>query len=227
MHLVSLRVVRRLLSVIAVLQMLSGIERQCVGQTSDPALPAPFEVEYTGALFGYYQINAAYGGPDLTPVTEFLNRRSLQKKTLLVGMGDNFAPEFRASIQMEKPVEHSDCDIPVAGRGQKLRDDQRYPQALYKNDDRFPKKSLVHCDNVAAFLMEAGYRAVVPGREDFLYTATWLRAIALGFRWASEPPVATGGIKNSEHRLSLLAANLRIVKAAKPAVSARDRKSVV
>jgi hypothetical protein len=225
MHLVSLRVVRRLLSVIAVLQILSGMERQCVGQTSDPALPAPFEVEYTGALFGYYQINAAYGGPDLTPVTEFLHRRSLQRKTLLVGMGDNFAPEFRASIQMEKPVKDSDCDVPFAGRGLKLRDDQKYPQVLYKNDDRFPKKSLVHCDNVAAFLMDAGYRAVVPGREDFLYTATWLRAIALGFRWASEPPVATGGIKNSEHRLSLLAANLRIVKA-KPTVSARMASTV-
>jgi hypothetical protein len=82
--------------------------------------------------------------------------------------------------------------------------------------------ALADCDNVTRFLMTAGYRAIVPGREDFIYSGTWLRRIAWLLRGTSERvpsanPIpesngkwAFGSIDNSDHKLHMLAANLRV-----------------
>ena len=130
-------------------------------------------INYTGRLMGYYRIEAneqiwnSDGTPSdhlLKPVKDFLNWRK-KNPELLVGMGDNFGPEFGASIQ---PVGSDDCLVP-AGKG-------IAPGSLYKDGTRIPKSA--HCDNVLRFLMAAGFRAVVPGREDFIYSAAWLQEIA-------------------------------------------------
>jgi hypothetical protein len=96
-----------------------------------------------------------------------------------------------------------DCGQPVAEIGQEPYERRLPPVVLYKDDRRIAKHP--HCDNVAVFLMRAGYRAVVPGREDFLYSAEWLRGIAVGLMDSGERP----WIDNPEHRMTLLAGNLR------------------
>ena len=156
---------------------------------------SPLNIQYTGRLFGYYRVEPdidlsapldAYdavveakktGQP--VPVKSdllirpgaFLRHKQVTSPDLLLGMGDNFGPEFGASIQEEFPNGHPcHLDAPVWEPGQW---DTYAPESIYKSESRKP--NLADCDNVTRFLMTAGYRAVVPGREDFLYTGTWLR----------------------------------------------------
>ena len=138
-------------------------------------VPTPLSVEYTGGLFGYYRME-----PDeaqelrLRPVAAFLENRKGNDR-LLLGMGDNFGPEFGAALQFEN-AGSSDCKQPVQQIAKERYGRGLPPVVLYKDDNRIAKHA--RCDNVALFLMRAGYRAVVPGREDFLYSAKWLRGSA-------------------------------------------------
>lgn len=162
-------------------------------------------VQYTGRLFGYYRVEpdvdltdlqnaydaevaakksnsgAALPSALLTRPGAFLRHKKLTSPDLLLGMGDNFGPEFGASIQSEfsgmKPCR---LDAPVWEAG---RLDTYAPESLYKSESRKPL--LADCDNVTRFLMAAGYRAIVPGREDFLYNGTWLRRVAYLLRGVS------------------------------------------
>jgi hypothetical protein len=59
------------------------------------------------------------------------------------------------------------------------------------------------CNDVASFLQLAGYLAIVPGREDFGESAFTLRNLAEGLRNSSSS-------HNNDHRIDMLAANLRI-----------------
>jgi len=161
------------------------------------AQSAAQDIYYTGKLFGYYRIEPGEQ-THLTPVTNFL-ARDFASKGLLLGMGDNFGPEFGASIQLEKSLDPQ-CNTPV-----KPDPKVTAPETLYKQETRSAPRA--HCDNVMNFLMEAGYRAVVPGREDFIYSAHWLRRMAVSVRDPSDGQF----IKNSENRLNFLAANLRLV----------------
>ena len=63
-------------------------------------------------------------------------------------------------------------------------DGETRPESLYKDDDRVPR--LPQCDNVLNFLMHAGFRALVPGRNDFMYTARWLRTATVRLARASQ-----------------------------------------
>src|SRR5579871_5581170 len=77
---------------------------RCLAQTQH------FSLEYTGGLFGYYRIEEPDkdkrlegNNEELKPVRDFLDKRgSLVKDKknaddrLLLGMGDNFGPEFGA-----------------------------------------------------------------------------------------------------------------------------------
>ena len=85
---------------------------------------------------------------------------------------------------------------------------RRRPESLYKDDDRVPRQP--QCDNVLNFLMHAGFRAVVPGRNDFMYTARWLRTATVRLARASQAQGGSSLINNDDHQLYLLAANLRI-----------------
>jgi hypothetical protein len=171
---------------------------------------APLNIQYTGRLFGYYRIepDIALGNPLKAYVDEiddmkkglplpvdlltrpgaFLHQRQKTPPDLLLGMGDNFGPEFGASIQQEFSKTYPEypkghpcrMDAPAWKQGQW---DTYAPESLYKSEWRMP--IFADCDNVTRFLMAAGYRAVVPGREDFLYSGTWLRRIAYLLRGAS------------------------------------------
>jgi hypothetical protein len=203
----------------------------------------PLKVKFTGALFGYYRIEADEdpASPKLTVVDSLLknlqdgvnarDKAGPSSRSLLLGMGDNYSPEFGASVQQEfKSLkgDKSPCSVPApaphgpaaAGKWSLFA-----PETLYKSEDRMP--ALANCDNVTGFLMTAGYRAIVPGREDFIYSATWLRRIAILLRGASDSsllggnpfpdpsspkgrPWNFGTIENKDGQLQLLAANIRV-----------------
>lgn len=176
----------------------------------------PLAVEYTGALFGYYRSEPAdyekIGTRPIRPlpaVEDFVNERKGDSR-LLLGMGDNFAPEFGAAIQLNGLHECRNIDQNTGEDNFKRPRPNRYgrdqaPALYYKLSGWVAP--LAHCDNVTNFLMRAGYRAIVPGREDFLYSATWLQSIALLLMDRKEEEAYNS---NRERKLNLLAANLRV-----------------
>jgi hypothetical protein len=207
-------------------------------------------VNYTGRLFGYYRIEPMEPLPDksthlpeakLTAVQRFLKDHP-GSETLLLGMGDNFAPEFGAAIQQEflhspqdpqqpkepTPPEWAPCIAPAPSPTDTVHLNQRKlfaPESLYKSETRLP--AMADCDNVTRFLMTAGYRAIVPGREDFIYSGTWLRRVAYLLKGASDPANPAyasnpfnpktpkwnsekSSINNLDGKLHMLAANLRV-----------------
>ena len=204
------------------------------------ASPPDLKVQYTGKLFGYYhiepdeRIDAKPDEPDrikLVPVRTFLDslsrRDPQQPDTLLLGMGDNFAPEFGASVQQEFRLSKTSSNLPAwAACAKSVVPPQNVdlrqwhlsaPEALYKSEQRLPE--LADCDNVTRFLITAGYRAIVPGREDFIYSATWLRRVALLLKGASESSQSNPFSKSgdwtfdsnlgADRSLHILAANVR------------------
>jgi hypothetical protein len=262
------RVASRLLLVVALgsnilsAQKPGAADSSTAGQTSPAANKSSsfsINVQYTGRLFGYYRIEPAFDAveakekalpanakPDpLAAPAAFLRERQKTPSDLLLGMGDNFGPEFGASIQKEfRPESHCNLAAPAWQRGQL---DTYAPESLYKSEWRKPL--FADCDNVTLFLMAAGYRAVVPGREDFLYSGTWLRRIAYLLRAASASAANQDGaaaptpltpsssdrrwtvdfipgsdgkcnnapcpITSNDHRLHMLSANLRVAVASK------------
>jgi hypothetical protein len=170
---------------------------------------AKTDIDYTGSLMGYYRME--FREPDnkhLPPVDAFLRFRA-QDQNLLLGMGDNFGPEFGASLQLEDGTALSP-DTPCYLEATTSKAGESRPESLYKDDDRVPNRA--DCDNVLNFLMHAGFRAVVPGTQDFMYTARWLRVSALRLSEAYNNTSLNerSEIANPDHQTQLLAANLRI-----------------
>lgn len=159
------------------------------------------QIYYTGKLFGYYRIE-----PDekthLRTVDRFLEWRNGADPGWLLGTGDNFGPEFGAGIQLK-----DDCATqePTTDRHKIYA-----PETFYKQERRYAKSAA--CDNVANFLMTAGYRALVPGREDFIYSSYWLWRLSQSLRTYSDAHNAE--IANTNHRMDMLAANLRLTGSA-------------
>ena len=168
-------------------------ERKVATDASTPS-PNPVDIVYTGRLFGYFRvpslqkIDEKSGCPvyDEKSVSQaakqFLDVRNPQdpNKTVLVGTGDNFAPELEARV----------FDV-------KSSDSKKYEVAnkeLYlgsKNDWDFYKTASdtlrnriaagygeIPNDNVACFLRRAKYTAIVPGKHDFYFGAERVRQFA-------------------------------------------------
>ncbi len=168
-------------------------------------------IEYTGSLLGYYRMEASDAQPVLDPVEKFLSCRAAEmgNEKLLLGMGDNFGPEFGASLQLENDNPQgraAGCYEPPTDTG----DGESRPESLYKDDNRVAPKA--QCDNVLNFMMRAGFRAIVPGSQDFMYTARWLRVSARLLEDAASDQEQLALIQNRDHRLDMLGANLRIAR---------------
>jgi hypothetical protein len=176
-----------------------------------PGQSTTTQIDYTGSLYGYYRME--YNEPDkkhLPPVKNFLDAyRKSNPDTLLIGLGDNFGPEFGASIQLENldtpDPSKGGCNLPqsIDPNTKETR-----PESLYKDDGRAAPRA--NCDNVLNFLMHAGFRAVVPGSQDFMYTAQWLRTAALLLSDAAHDSQQSADIANHDHATNLLGANLLI-----------------
>jgi hypothetical protein len=189
----------------------------CGALVNQPALAqsaSNIQIDYTGALFGYFRIERPTPGVKLTAVEEFLKRRN-QRTTLLLGMGDNFGPEFGAALQYDES-----CLVKSQTGGSATSPkpkEKKPPERYYKGDDWIVQRA--DCDNVASFLIDAGYRALVPGREDFLYSAPWLQAIARSLRKDKQAG------RDEDHHLLLLAANLRLNGTKCPLLFADDKST--
>ena len=175
-----------------------------------PGQTSKTQIDYTGSLYGYYRME--YNESDqnhLPPVKRFLDYRNADSSRLLLSMGDNFGPEFGAAIQIENlntpDPSKGGCNLPqtIDPATKETR-----PESLYKDDARVAPRA--DCDNVLNFLMHAGFRAVVPGSQDFMYTAQWLRMSALLLSDAGRDPKQNEMIGNFDHKTYLIAANLRI-----------------
>jgi hypothetical protein len=145
----------------------------------------------------------------LPPVKSFLDYRKADSSRVLLSMGDNFGPEFGGAIQLENlntpEPSKGGCRLPqtIDPATKETR-----PESLYKDDARVAPRA--DCDNVLNFLMHAGFRAVVPGSQDFMYTAQWLRVAALLLLDADGDPLRSAEIANFDHKTHILGANLRI-----------------
>lgn len=263
----DLRVGFRLLVATALVALVTPVQPQQGNANSVPTIQtppnlssnslSPINIQYTGRLFGYYRIEPDIALSDpldaydavvdakkrglpvlvksdlLTRPGAFLRHKQISSPDLLLGMGDNFGPEFGASIQLEFSGENPcHLDAPAWKPGQW---DTYAPESLYKSEWRKP--NFADCDNVTRFLMAAGYRAVVPGREDFLYSGTWLRRVAYLLRGASSASKDGSGpgtngkcstgpcrIASNDQKLHMLSANLRVTVASKDAKPS-DNKS--
>jgi hypothetical protein len=116
--------------------------------------------------------------------------------SLLVGMGDNFAPQLEArTFETEKtPFEGKDLFV------------WNGTEWLFKEDTEprpyDPAIDIIPADNVGCFILKMGYAALVPGKHDFYFGPDYLRMMA---KFLYQDP-ATG--------TALLAANLSISTAA-------------
>jgi len=160
--------------------------------------PSPVDIVYTGRLFGYFRtpslqdINDVSGCPNV-PVDassdaakRFLEIRKAQdqnqNKTVLVGTGDNFAPQLEAR---EFDVTQAPGTYAVGNKELYLGSPTRW--VPYKEESTPAEKlrndiaggfGTIPNDNVACFLRRAKYAAIVPGKHDFYFGAERVREFA-------------------------------------------------
>lgn len=177
-------------------------------------------IVFTGKLMGYFRLpnqqpyHLSTSAIHCEPPTEgrllspdaqvFMDTLANPVKTppqhILVGMGDNFAPNYYSRIFKDVPQEHTNYpgkDL-FSWTGERL--------AWYSDNDaesaaQRQGHGIIPTDNVACFLSLAHYDAIVPGKHDFYYGAERLRELAR--------VLAT--IKNGDFQpVQMLAANLMI-----------------
>lgn len=196
---------------------------------------------YTGKLFGYFRV------PDAEPPASGMpcpdgdqQRNSLaveqfegivrgQKlnKFILVGMGDNFAPEVEARKfcvppeHQYKPEHQDKIDRSPYDRSGKeffVWDGHAWQTNEYvakKNDAEAKNvetklaagQGFIPRDNVADFFVREGYAAVVPGKHDFYYGAERLRELAL---YLANAPITNPNTLHPDKGVQMLGANLVI-----------------
>ena len=183
------------------------------GQTA--AIP-PLQVTYTGALYGYFRDDVP-PSPARDRIAALIQRDNAISDTgLLLGMGDNFAPEFGATIQRETVEQYEGCILPRTIHYRHTTDEETPPGYIYKTGVRIA--TYPFCDNVVDFMLRAGYRAAVPGREDFVYGAQWVRKVGMDLK---DQDLGRFSAQNHDHRFNILVANARIkMKGAKGAAVA-------
>ena len=195
-----------------------------------PALAQPagpeYSVVYTARLFGKLrapdeqsrsQVKACSPGTgDLSPAAaEFLKQLRLMpaEKRIVVGMGDNFAPELKArrfkpepskndpTLNLAEPKEAHTWDYVETNTWLENEEVANHPNL---NQDLAAGNGVIPADNVACFFKLAGYLALVPGKHDFYFGPERLRQLArlLAQEEAGLAPV------------QMLAANLSIVTTA-------------
>lgn len=153
-------------------------------------------VAFTGSLSGYYRTPLCVGSTpcpsgDMTPVANLkrdvlsvpylgATRRVREVPTLLLGMGNNFGPEFGSSIEVKSLGQRKGTlGFPVGyykGLTEMARLD--HEQLLIADE--------ANDDNVARVLMDLGYSALTPGPDDFIYGGVWLKR--LGDLLKTAPP---------------------------------------
>jgi hypothetical protein len=186
----------------------------------------PVEVLFTGKSMGYLRLPDEQSGRSVVagcPASDqdasaeakhFLRAyKDLRKgNTVLVGMGDNFAPELFSRIFRVAPELPNDgkkqVRLGLYGKDQFVWDwDLATPRWVFASDASETVQSAIEkgggripTDNVGCFLAAAGYDAIVPGKHDFYFGPERLRYLA---RFLATP-------RDSSRPVQLLATNLVI-----------------
>lgn len=199
-----------------------------------------FDLLYTGRLLGYFRnpdkialsgegkMNEP-GCPDIetsgsAAARELLKQmKVMQDRPLLVGMGDNSAPElFSRMFDVAGKFESKD------GRYWSRKQERWVPveeSAPEDEEDELSGRSEVVMDNVGCFLRQLQYKALVPGKHDFYFGPERLRQYArflvktdsnkdarLPLRLAKDPQAPKAPVLNCTDcaQVHMLAANLAI-----------------
>ena len=122
-------------------------------------------VAYTGKTYGYLRNNEQNNptGPLANDfVATYRNIRKLYPQAILVGTGDNFAPEYLARYVrqngVDTPVDRKGADSPAV--------------SFFKSFD--------HTYGPGEKLLDVGYDALVPGQLDFYFGADFLWQVGNG-----------------------------------------------
>ncbi|MGA3318847.1 MAG: hypothetical protein ABSC64_20715 [Candidatus Korobacteraceae bacterium] len=134
---------------------------------------------YTGQTYGYLRDNDHWKGPSGAPsagdavAATYKSLSCGWPQAILVGMGDNFAPEYGARYTNFKPGYDSSTAIPV------LRTPQDAPLSnhavLFFATKDLPGKG----ENPEEPKTRLAYNALVPGQMDFYFGAQFLRNAGL------------------------------------------------
>lgn len=176
-----------------------------------------YTVVYTGRLFGYFRYPdlqkktdlagiALPGCPSFDEQKQSNAVRAFRSQVneiaasasspLLVGMGDNFGPEFPArAMQIDGALRDKDLYAPS---------DDAMSWIAYEKAPRAVNLGTVPTDNVGCFLRAAHFQAIVPGQHDFYFGAERVRELA---RFLALPADSSGNYQP----VQMLAANLTIV----------------
>lgn len=170
-------------------------------QAAPNAPPNPsstaLRIIYTGKLLGYFRLpsrqsSTDYRCPDPRSTSSvpseaasaFLQKRRQDESAILVGTGDNFAPQLEARVFDPPPPP---ATARTYGRGNKELfnwDGESKRWVPYENLGGDLKRLLaegrgtIPNDNVGCFLAAAKYAAVVPGKHDFYFGAERVRQLA-------------------------------------------------
>lgn len=156
------------------------------------------QVVYTGKLLGYFRVpsrqslTAVSGCPASSgdnPSQEAIGFLKLRNgnyaNAILVGTGDNFAPQFEARVFHPVPSP-SPGHYPNGNKELFFGDFRRWvPYEKIDEDQERPLRErlaqglgTIPNDNVGCFLAAAQYEAIVPGKHDFYFGADRVRQFA-------------------------------------------------
>jgi hypothetical protein len=185
-------------------------------QAANPA-PNQVDVVYTGRLFGYFRvpslqkISDTSGCPNYNAdlaskaAKKFIAVRDQQDltKTILVGTGDNFAPELEArmfdGLAPAATYRPGNKELYLGSSNNWVIYNDNSPPTQQLKKDIADGFGVIPNDNVACFLRRAKYAAIVPGKHDFYFGAERVREFA---RFLAAP--ASGGYEP----VQMLGANL-------------------
>jgi hypothetical protein len=179
------------------------------------------DLVYTGRLLGYFRVPSLqdYSATNGCPAAitrskaavafDVLQTEIGKPKAILVGTGDNFAPQLEARVFSEPP---DNGDKYAVGNkelyfgsndGWVLYEKLHLDQYKELRENIAEGKGTIPNDNVACFLRNAGYAAIVPGKHDFYFGAERVRQFA---RFLATPAADKSGY----HPVQMLGANLVI-----------------
>lgn len=191
---------------------------------------------YTGKTFGYFRIPdwqspAADGSGCKDPArqkdrsvaaAEFdqLLKDDFQidktKGAVLVGTGDNFAPEIEARDFCDPPPGQAKPETSYQRIGKELFDWDANSQRWIRSDGHTKENEapangifMIPTDNVANFFITEGYAALVPGKQDFYFGPERIRELARFMATQPIPSTAKTLHKDGEGP-QMLGANLVI-----------------
>jgi 5'-nucleotidase-like protein len=191
---------------------------------------------YTGKTFGYFRI-PDWQGPtpfgdgckdparqkdksDAASEFEQLLKTQFQiektKGAILVGTGDNFAPEIEARDFCDPPAGQPGAGKSYQRVGKELFDWDANSKQWIRSDAHTQNNAtpanglfMIPTDNVANFFTKEGYAALVPGKQDFYFGPERIRELARFM--ATQPiPNTSGTLHNEGQGVQMLGANIVI-----------------